>query len=257
MKGYRNIIAVLLPGLLTGCTSNITKTEVWKPLPLVQWEDISMNPIIPVRQGYQIQIPLPTRGVFPLSMGVTRVALREGDILAPPGSTPRELVADPRNEFLQWNRSLDDLLAVSDVFPVSQRDLGGGPIHPQQIMASFRALNAGMGLVYAVNELSRHQLEMFGVLYDTKQQRPIASIHTQTESNEDLLEAEKVDKPVDLWKHDARAKVREQFEQLLHACVHELIHQDELEMTAVPDGRTTDLPVRLVEWPPHHVRLEP
>lgn len=256
MNGKRITTIALTPILLMGCANANKNLEVWKPQPIVQWEDVSTRSIIPVRQGYQIQLPMPTRGFFPLSMGVTRVTIQQGDMDYPPANTTRALVTDPRNEFLRWNQSLDDLMAISEVFPVTMRDLGGGPTHPEQILAAFSGLHAGMGLVYAVNELSRHKIEMFGVLYDAKNERPIASLHTQAESEPSLIGAGKHE-AVDLWVNDGRAKVREQFEQLLHACIYELIHQDQLEMIALPEPLITDRPVRLVDWPAHHLKTKP
>ena len=218
---------------------------------MVHWSHVSTVPTVPVRCGYRILVPEPTKGLFPASMAVTRVAVEAANDEMPiPHST---LLTDPRNEFLQWNRALDDQMAISEVFPVRSRDLGGGEADPQQILAAFRALHARLGLVYAVNELSRTESEMFGVLYDTKSSRPVASFHTQAVSAIPP-ERESCQEPADMWETDSRALVRERFERLVHACIRELILRDEPETVEPPPGWIPAGPTLPAEWPPRRFR---
>lgn len=255
MKVTQLLLVVLpLVALATGCTAK--KSTTWTPRPLVQWEELSAESVMFVRDGYQIQIPLPTRGIFPAALGVTRLAVVAPD---PNGQASAErftLLTDPTNEFLRWNRTLDDLMAISEVFPLSESDLGGGPAEPEQIVSAFDALHARLGLIYSVNELTRHEVEMFGVLYDTKTAVPMASIHARAQSQEALRQADH-NQEVDLWRYDARALVREKFERFIHACVRELIMQDEMEIVQAPTGWTPIGPLRPVVWPPRFYRPSP
>ncbi len=246
------LAALTVPVLLTACAGK--RKNEWVPRPRVHWEDLSTAAVARVEEGYQIQVPTPTRGVFPASLGITRLAVEETSPPRAPSGRRRTLLTDPRNEFLHWNRTLDDLLAVSEVFPVSQTDLGGGPADPEQIIAAFHALHARLGLVYAVNELSPTKAEMIGVLYDTQTQKPMAAIRATAESVEGPpapLSLKKTER--DAWTSDARALVRRRFQQYVHACMRELILQDELERVSVPEGWIPAEPARPVVWPPRYL----
>ena len=242
-------VATLLMVLASGCAEK--RVTPWTPQPLVQWHHMSPQPVLPVSDGYRILVMQPTRGLFPASVGVTRVAVEPiGGIAA---ITRASLLTDPRNEFLQWNRTLDDQMAVSEVFPVWKRDLGGGEAEPLQILAAFRALHARLGLIYAMNELSPSESEMFGILYYVDESQPLASLHARAVSIVEP-EEERSREQVDLWKTDSHARVRAKFNDLLHACVRDLILQDEREAIESPDGWTPPGPIRPVEWPPRLFR---
>lgn len=191
-------------------------------------------------------------GLFPANMSVTRVSLESDE--EQEFSTQPRLYADPRNEFLQWNTAFDDQMAVSEVFPIDQRDLGGGEADPNQILAAFRALHARIGLVYAVNELSETESEMFGILYDNDAAEPIAAIHAQAVSVEPPKDENEKGEPTDLWETDSRALVRAKFARQVHACVRELIQKDQPAVVETPTGWTPAGPIRPVEWPPRHPR---
>jgi hypothetical protein len=165
------------------------------------------------------------------------------------------LLADPRNEFLQWNRALDDQMAISEVFPVSGRDLGGGEASPEQIVAAFHALHAKLGLIYAVNELTSTEAEMFGVLFEAASAQPIATLHARAVSLPHSGPDD--DGRVDLWESDARALVREKFERSMRACIRDLIVQDSPADADAPRGATLAGPLRPVEWPPKHSHAGP
>lgn len=242
------VVAVLL--VLTSCYPG-KRVELWTPQPLVRWDRLSTQPIQPLRNGYRILVRQPTFGLFPASMVVTRLAVENTDEVFE-GTRPYLLV-DPRNELLQWNRAFDDLMAISEVFPISERDLGGGRADLGQILAAFRALHARLGLIYAVNELSETESETIGVLYDTELLEPVASFHAQAVSAtppEENGDGE----PADHWEIDSRALVRKKFERLVHACIRELISHDE---RGTGDGRAgwmTTAPILPVEWPPRVMR---
>ncbi len=234
---------------LGGCCAE-KREEVWIAPPRVHWEHVSTDPVCRVEEGYRITLCEPTSGMFPASIGVTRIAIEVTDQHAQ--STKPMLLTNPRNEFLQWNRAFDDLMAISEVFPIVNLDLGGHEADPPQIIAAARALHAKLGLVYAVNELSPTVVEMFGVLYDTKTAQSVAVIHAREESDPPP-EVESDEQP-DLWRTDARALVRQEFERRLHACMREMIEQDEKATANAPKGWTPAAPVRPLEWPPRHFR---
>ena len=235
-----------------GCAQK--HVETWTPKPKVQWTDISTEPVPALTNEYRIVVPQPTRGLFPASIGVTRVAVKSED----EETTGRKLhlVRDPRNEFLQWNSAFDDQMAVSEVFPIAQRDLGGAEAAAEQIIAANRALHARISLIYAMNELSETQTEMIGTLYDTETAQRIAAFHAEAFSILPLEEEQNRD-PIDLWKTDSKALVRTKFERHVYACIRELILGDEPAPVEAPTGWIPVGPIKPVEWPPKQFRPRP
>ncbi|MCH7592161.1 MAG: hypothetical protein IH989_05215 [Planctomycetes bacterium] len=242
------ITALALAVALTGGCAQHKVVEVWQPKPMVYWQDLSNGPILPVRDEFRIMPGKPRGGIFPGSLAVTRVSIEmTGDPERP--LAPR-LTSDPHNEFLQWNSALDDQFAVGEVFPISGKDLGGGPAEPDQILAAFNALHARLGLVYAVNELSKTQTEMLGVLYDAENKSVLAVLHAYSAS---IVPPEVIDeskKPIDMWETDSRALVRAKFERILHGCIYELIQRDGPATIVTPVGWKPTAPTRPVVWPP-------
>jgi hypothetical protein len=223
--------------------------EVWEPKPLVAWRNVALDGVPAPADGYVILAPPPTKGLFPANVAVTRIAtLCAAD--APADSAATQLYADPRNEFLRWNSVFDDQMAVSEVFPVQQRNLAGGPADPAQVLAASRGLEADMSLIYAVNELAANETEMFGVLYETTTTRPLAAIHARATSVLCSDECPDADDPCHAWETDSRVLVRDRFAALAHDCMRELILHDEPISVPAPEGWIPEHPPYPVQWPP-------
>ena len=245
--------ACLLLASNAGCAAR-QKTKPWTPQPRVFWEDLAVERFPAPLEGYVI-LAAPTEGLFPADVAVARVTIENEQTNAWTTRCPK-LAPEPRNEYLQWNAAFDNLMAVSEVFPVAQRDLGGTEAHPLQVLAAYRALGARMGLIYAMNELRENEVEMFGAWYDMRTTAPIAVCYARAVTTPPPEEASDRDR-TDLWKTDAKALVRADFERVLHACMRELIRSDRsapLEDTA---GWKPIRPVRPAEWPPRHFASPP
>lgn len=251
-KAVVSLAAICAPACPCGCAEK--HIYVWTPKPGVHWEDIAGQPVPPLRNEYRILIPQPTKGLFPAAIGVTRVAVEHAD--DEPLRRGRHLVRDPRNELLRWNSAFDDQMAISEVFPVAQRNLAGGEAEPELILAAKRALNARLSLVYAMNEPSEIESEMIGALYDTESAKLVAAFHAQAVS---VLppEEERDKEPVDLWESDSKALVRAKFEHLVYACIRDLILHDEPAPIEAPSGWVPVGPIQPVEWPPRLLRSGP
>ena len=239
------LVVVMAGGM--GCASR-RAPEVWSQHPQVHWEDLATYPVQPAHDGFVILTQERSRGRFPAAIGVSRVGI---EVNATDSAQPREayLLPRPRNEFLAWNTAFDDQMAVSEVFPIWQRDLGGADAEPAQINAAFRALGARVGLVYAQNHISEDEAEMLGVLYDTNTGAPLASIHAQARSLEGRDEEQVGDDP-SLWDTDARARVRAQFVEHTYECLRALVARDDPQVEDIPEGWTPAEPQRLIVWPP-------
>lgn len=240
----------------TGCRASPKPAAPWSPKPLVHWKHLGQEPANPPRNEFKIVVPQPTKGLFPATMGVTRVALEiPKETLPDAAAVPKpRLSKDPRNEFLYWNTALDDQMAVSEVFPIDQFALGGGDAEPELVLAALRALHARLGLVYAVNEMSEQETEVLGVLYATATGQPLAYINAHAASvipsKDDSEQAD------DLWTTDSRALVRTKFEQLVYACVRKMIQHDEPGPVEAPTGWSPVLPAQPVQWPPRNQRVQ-
>jgi hypothetical protein len=237
-------VAVLI-AVAAGCAEK--DMEPWTPKPFVHWNRLAAHAEEPPQNSYRILAAAPTRGLFPAAIGVSRVGVRDA---ADAGDAQRPyLLRDPRNECLQWNKAFDDQMAVSEVFPIAGRDLGGADANPEQILAAMHALGARIGLIYAMNELSETETAMYGALYETATGSALASFHAQAES---VLppEGEEELAPEDLWDSDSKALVRARFEHIVHTCVRELVAQDQPAEIETPDGWTPAGPIRPVTWPP-------
>jgi len=231
--------------MTAGCSK--PKENPWMPRPRVDWADLSIHAISYDENSYRILNKQTTKGLFPAAIAVTRVAVTD-----PPTNIPgmqTKLVRDPRNEFLQWNQAFDDQMAISEVFPLAQRDLGGAETTPQQITRAITALHARIGFVYAVNELSASETEMIGTVLDTKENRILATLHAYAVSipvDKDDPEA----KNPDLWKVDSRGIVRLRFAKLAHACIREMILRDEPAEVETSSGWKPLPPTVPPVWPP-------
>jgi hypothetical protein len=258
-------VAVGAVATLTGCAR--PKEPAWTAKPQVRWADVSTQESPPVVNGYRILQPLGSVGRFPASVAVSRLSIRcEPAILDQAAPQSAYIAAKtrmvrrpflskkPKNEFLAWNSTFDDQMAVSELFPIAQRDLGGGPADPLQIIAAFKALEAKLGIIYAVNEKTPNRTEMLGVLYETETALPLAAFHAHAVS---IIPPEDEKKPIDLWTYDSKALVREKFEKLVYACVHELILNDQPERVDVPEGWIPERPVQPAEWPPRQFTRSP
>ena len=246
--GFVLITLVVCAALVVpGCASKHVDEEVWIPDPKVHWHEIAACPVTEVHNEYVITLREPTKGLFPASLGVTRLAAEPMPDL--PDAKKLHLSADPRNEFLVWNCAFDDLFALSESFPISQCDLGGYEATPEQILAALHALHAGLGLVYAVNEISEQEAEMIGVLYDARTPSLVACVHASART----IVPEEGEEDPEPWRNDCRALVRAKFTRLVHACVRDLIARDQAVMTDPPPGWTPAGPIQPALWPP---RLE-
>ena len=237
--------AVLCVLMAPGCATK--REEAWTPKPQVPWEQIATEPFETPTNGYRILVPQPTTGLFPADISVGRVALGDADRTDLP--TGPHLVRDPRNEFLQWNDAFNDTMAVSAVFPISQRNLDGAEASPELVIAVMRALGARLGLVYAVNEKSETETEMIGALYETDGYRPIALFHARAVSVKPAKKRRYGD-PEDPWETDSKALVRHEFETIVRSCVRELIANDQPAEVETPEGWVPAGPILPVVWPP-------
>jgi len=241
----------------SGCASSSRMKGPWTPTPKVDWSDLAAQPVGGVQNGFLILEESPSSGRFPCSMSVSRMAAeipgeaggatRASDAAGAPALA---VPATPHNEFLTWNTSFDNLPAISETFPVIERDLGEYAPEPGLLLSAANAFGAGLSLVYAVNAIAPTRYEILGVLHDTRTGLPIAVVHTVNESIERPQKHERAPNNTDAWEYEGRALARAQFKRLTVECIRDLIARDTPEKTAVPEGWTPDRPLAPAHWPP-------
>ncbi|MGB0715894.1 MAG: hypothetical protein ACPGXK_08450 [Phycisphaerae bacterium] len=244
------LMSIALAPVLVGIVGCASKEEevVWTPRPKVPWEDVIVDHTVAPKQGFELHVNGPTQGLFPARISVVRLARSEDCMKSEVRDA--ELFRDPRNEFLQWNSAFDDQMAVSEVFPIARRDLGGGPAMPPQILAAMSALGGEIGLIYAVNELAENETEMLGALYDTSSMKQLASMRAVAESVIFEEDEEPEDEDINLFETDSKALVRDEFERLVYLALRELIMNDEPAKVEAPEGWIPDRPMVPAQWPP-------
>ena len=242
-------IAITLVGTIPHCAGG-PKPEPWVQPPRVNWNHISTKPAPEVTNDYRIIIEQPSQGLFPGNIAVTRVAIRDMKQLPtdPMGNPAPVILKDPRNEFLHWNYAFDDQFALAEAFPIDQFALGGGVALPDQIVAAFHALDARLGLIYALNELSAYETQIIGALYDVERAEPIAYIQAQAHSV--VPPEEESGQTPSLWETDSHALARANFQRLVYNCIRDLVLHDQPAEIQEPTGWKSTIPRRPVEWPP-------
>lgn len=240
------LVSAASMGPLAGCTPE--KIVAFQPKAHVTWRHISDQDLESPNGDYRILIDQPSKGLFPADLAISRVAVYDPDHGTVMGE-PR-LIRNPRNEFLRWNNAFDDQMAISAVFPIAQRDLGGSQATPERVVAAMKALGARLGLVYGVNQISETETEMLGALYEIANNTPIASFHARakTLARSEIREQDLDDD--DPWQVDAAALARDRFERLVYECVRDLVLADEPADVVSPDGWIPAGPIRPVQWPP-------
>ncbi|MFQ5413493.1 MAG: hypothetical protein ACE5E6_03445 [Phycisphaerae bacterium] len=243
-------VCALVFVLAVGGCGRLRHVPAWKSGPRVTWDDIITGGLATaVADAFVILEADPSLGRFPVSVAVSRMSMQNGDVPELVPATRRAyLAATPKNEFLAWNSAFDDLMAVSEVFPIESRDLGGGDATPAQIVAAARALHAPLAFIYGVNLQTPTETEMIGILYETADATPIAVVHARAEAPD--RGDGRADCRDDPWQCDARALVRRKFVGLTHSCLHELIQRDRRETLDDKSGWLPPRPMLPVIWPP-------
>lgn len=239
---------VLVLFFTSGCaTQSASRKQLWKAPPRIEWHQLTTQPVSPVENDYRILDDAQTQGRFPCAMSVSRMAVSESEV---PGAPALILPATPHNEFLIWNNMFDNLPAISEAFPVVERNLGEYPADPALIVSTARAFHAGLCLIYAANQPEENRFEMMGVVHDTDSGRPIAVIHASTMSRPRSRHEKKVRNNVDAWEREARALTRAEFRKKAVLCLRELIARDVPRKVDAPEGWRHEFPVPPIVWPP-------
>ncbi len=218
----------------------MTGQDLW-----AEWQRVPPN-------EFRLLVEGRTRGVFPASIGVTRVHP------LPDGSEDRDkLILDmkPAVDFLRWNSAFDDLRSISEVFPIEQMALNGAQPSIDSILAAGDALRAELCLIYAEVPEGPAQAEVSGVLFEVHDRRPLAAIRSLAAVADPIDGDETVSHPdekstVAREQRDPRLVSEQYFEALMRKCLLALMHNDDPAERVAPEGWVPERMLEPAIWPP-------
>jgi hypothetical protein len=219
----RNAFLVAIAALMPGCQhhSELTyqpRLELDQLVPGLQTPDNS----------YLLLTDEQTRGRFVCGLAIAKFAPAEDDAAL-------ELVAVKPNEQAYWTERLAGVSAVRELVFLSPIDTRSGGQAADALCAVADRLDTALLLVYAPNHFGPNSAQVLGVLYDTQQRRPIATLHTSAQIlEEDGTEESPAERPGDHRDTDAAYRAPRDFERQALACVLELVSRDAPAPTTQP-----------------------
>lgn len=256
MNRYRAAIGSLVTATLvtlmltiSGCgkKKRMAFVATW---PTVQWNDIAQSGGTD-NGGYRITIGQRTSGLFPSSIGVARVRAVDDMVTAAPDAR-LELDLTPEVDFLAWNRLFDDIRDISEVFPLSYDAMDGAPISVEAILTGAASQRAGLCLIYTQILETVHDARLRGVLYDVKQRRQLAVIHSTAHVIDPIAlddEDDYEELACEREARDPRLVATRQFEQYMRALLLELRANDDSLAPVTPEGWVPQY-MQPAIWPP-------
>lgn len=111
-------------------------------------------------------------GRFPCALAVAKVHVVERD-----GGGPRELALAnvSLHEGARWNALLDQLPVVRETVLLDRFGLPMDRVTPEVLLRKAATLDCGLCLIYAESGDTRHETELFGVLWSTASRTPVAA----------------------------------------------------------------------------------
>lgn len=257
MKGYRAtsiralcaamMVALVIAGGGCGKKKPMAFVATW---PTVQWNDIARSGGTD-NSGYNFTLGQRTTGLFPSALAVARVRAVDDMVTVDP-ATRLELDLTPEVDFLAWNRVFDDIRDISEVFPLSYAAMDGAPISVDAILTGAAAQRAGLCLIYAQVLESVYDARFRGVLYDVKQRRQLAVIHSAAHVQDPIALDDEDDyesRASERESRDPRLVATRQFEQFMRELLLNLRANDDSQAPVTPEGWVPQY-MQPAIWPP-------
>jgi hypothetical protein len=241
--------------LAAGCSQ--TDEPAFEPTsPVVRWADLVSSEVALPEDGFTLLVTQPTKGLFPASLGVARLAAvtPESAESGEPLTSRIILAEEPAHDFLRWNSAFDDVRPVREVFPISWIALNGREVTAANVVDACRAMTGRMCLVYCQTDVSVSESEARGVMYEAVTGRPLATIHARgvyvaPESDEAAPE-DGDDASRDGPPLTPRLVSEDRFEALVRACMLQLAANDQPQPPAPEEGWVPEGPLAPPVWPP-------
>ncbi|UCG17010.1 MAG: hypothetical protein JSV19_03035 [Phycisphaerales bacterium] len=256
---YRSVLIAIALAVSTGCEKRkgpeFTATD-----PAVPWRDLIDEGAPLPDDDFILYTSEATKGLFPVSLAVARIAAIQPDEPAPPEPDEYELALnmEPLHKFLQWNSAFDDMRSVSEVFPLSRIAMNGQRVSMSSVVDATQAMTGRLCLLYAAADIGPTESEISGVLYRVSDGQPLAAIHARgiyVEPEEDDKEAAEAEEPENelealLSPCTPRLVAEQRFRSLTRDCILKLLANDEPVEPAPEEGWVPQGPLAPQIWPP-------
>lgn len=240
---------------VTGCSQ--TDEPVFEPTsPVVRWADLISTEVTLPENGFTLLVAQPTKGLFPGSLGVARLAAVTPEDSESGEAPASRIILDeePAHDFLRWNSAFDDVRPIREVFPISWIALNGRDVTAANVVEACRAMTGRLCLLYCQTDVTISESEARGVMYDAATGQPLATIHAcgvyvAPESDESAPE-EMDDSSREGPPLTARLVAEDRFESLVRACMLKLAANDQPRPPAPQEGWVPEGPLAPPIWPP-------
>lgn len=235
----------LIAGALVGC-SNHDGDAYAPPSEAAGWSDLSPGTSVTSDEGYRLLVPQATEGLFPASIAVARVAQ------APYNGGQLVMTMKPEVDFLAWNSVFDDFRGVSEVFPLNEKDLDGGDVSADNLLAASEALKAGLLLLYTESQVRLDRCSLSGVLYDVRSRQALAAIHANSLVTDPIAPDERVARTASAnsrEERDPRLVAIDAFESHVRDCLRRLMTKDKSKNVGPVEGWIPTYTVEPLIWP--------
>ncbi|GJM24193.1 MAG: hypothetical protein DHS20C16_06080 [Phycisphaerae bacterium] len=210
------------------------------------WSDLSPGASVTSDEGYRLLVPQATEGLFPASISVARIAQSSyngGQLV---------LAMKPEVDFLAWNSVFDDFRAVSEVFPLNEKDLDGGEVSAENLMTASEALEAGLMLLYTESRGGYDRCSLSGVLYDVRSRQALAAIHANSLISDPVSPDERKARTASAdtrEDRDPRLVAVDAFESHVRDCLRRLMTKDKSKNVGPIEGWIPTYTVEPLIWP--------
>lgn len=257
---YRSVLIAIALAVSTGCEKR-KGPEFTATAPVVPWHDLIDEDATLPDDDFILYTTGATKGLFPISLAVARIAAIQPDEPAPPEPDEYELALnmEPLHKFLQWNSAFDDLRAVSEVFPLSRIAMNGQPVSMASVVDATQSVTGRLCLLYTAADIGPTESEIRGVLYRVSDGQPLAAIHArgiyvepEDDEEEETDEAEEPESELDelLTPCTPRLVAEHRFRSLTRDCILKLLANDEPVEPAPEEGWVPEAPLAPQIWPP-------
>ena len=255
--GMRNRISLLsgaLLALIPLCGCETREGIVFTPTYIdVTWQQLWADAPALGTNGFQLAVQSPTRGLFPASIAVARLAVQTDGL-----GERSELVLDmtPEVDFLSWNSVFDELRSISEVFPLNQIAMNGSEINSANVIDAAAALEAKLCLIYTEIQPNLHEAEMRGVLVDVPERRLVAALRWRSFVVEPIPWDERYPTSVsgeeieEQEKQDPQLQSVHRFQSSMEDCLLALMANDLPSDRIQPEGWVPSRPLGPAIWPP-------
>ncbi len=216
---------VLTCALLAGCADR--PAVVYEPP--IEMDDVAAGLAAP-DNGFALVADDQSHGRFACALAVARLMPQDAN-----GHFEMVLEDMRPAEESHWAERMRGVASIRELVFLNRRSIRPFPPTVERLCQTALDLRARLLLVYAPNGLGPNSAQVFGVLYDARFCKPLATLHASSLLlNEDGEEVSVAHEKGDWRECDARYQAQRNFEAYALDCLRALIELDEAPPTTQP-----------------------